>query len=115
MSLLEDVVNSPNEDETIALTTEKKSKAEAKKEVHNYLCLDVAVENPLTWWKQNEKHFQALSHMAKKYLCIPATSVLAERAERGLSTAGYIVNEKQSCLLPENLNMLVFLAGNLQN
>ena len=50
--------------------------------------------------------------MVKKYLCIPATSVLAER---GLSTAGYIVNEKQSCLLPENLNMLVFLAGNLEN
>ena len=57
MALL-DVVNSPNEDETMALTPEK-SKAEAKK-VHNYLCLDVAIGNPLTWWRQNEKHFPAL-------------------------------------------------------
>ena len=108
MSLLEDVVNSPNEDETMTLTPEK-SKVEAKKEVHNYLCLDIAVGNPLTWWKQNEKHFPALSHMAKKYLCVPATSVPTERA---FSTVGYIVNEKQSCLLPENLNMLVFLVEN---
>ena len=101
MSLLEDVVNSPNEDETMALTNVR-SKAEATKEEHNYLCLDVAVGNPLTWWKQNEKHFPALSHMAKRYLCVPATSMPTERA---FSTAVYIVNEKWSCLLPKNLNM----------
>lgn len=40
MSLLEDVVNSPNDE------------AEVKKEIHNYLCLDVAVGNPLIWWHQ---------------------------------------------------------------
>ena len=108
MSLLEDVINSPNED---VLLTPEGRKAEVKKEIHNYLCLDVAVGNPLNWWQQNEKLLPALSHMAKKYLCVPATSVPAERA---FSVAGYIVNEKRSCLLPENINMLVFLAGNLE-
>ena len=48
--------------------------------------------------------------MAKKYLCIPTTSVPSERA---FSIAGYIVNEKGSFLLPENVDTLVFLAANL--
>ena len=63
MPLLEDVVNSPNEDETMALTPEK-SKAEAKKESLPRCCS----WKSFTRWKQNEKHFPALSHMAKKYL-----------------------------------------------
>ena len=62
------VVNSPNEDETMMLTPEK-SKAEAKKEIHNYLCLDVAVGNPVTWWKQNEKHFPVLSQKVSLRAC----------------------------------------------
>ena len=78
--------------------------------IHNYLCLDVAVGNPLNCWHQNEKLFPALSHTGKKYLCVPATSVPAERV---FSVAGYVANEKRSCLLPENISMLVLLAGNL--
>ena len=44
------------------------------------------------------------------HICIPATSVPSERA---FSTGGNIVNAKHSCLLPENTNMLTFLAQNL--
>ena len=76
MSLLEDVVNSPNED--VVLLTPERRKVEVKKEICNYLCLDVAVGNPLNWWHQNEKLFPALSHMARKYLCMPATSMPTE-------------------------------------
>ena len=67
-------------------------------------------ENPLQWWLDHGRHFPILSRIAKKYLCIPATSVPSERA---FSVAGYIVNEKRSCLLPESVNSPVFLAANL--
>ena len=76
-------------------------------EISNYLCLGV---KSLQWWLDHGRHFPILSCIAKKYLCIPATSVPSERAFSG---AGYIINEKQACLLPESVNSLVFLAANL--
>ena len=42
MSLLEDVINSSNEED--ALLTPERRKAEVKKEINNYLCRNVAVE-----------------------------------------------------------------------
>ena len=68
-------------------------------EVDNETC-------PLKWWKENETRFPALLKQATKYLGVPATSVPAERV---FSAAGNIVNQKRSCLLPENVNILVFL------
>ena len=35
-------------------------------------------------------------------------------SERAFSVAGHVVNEKRACLLPENVNMLVFLGANLE-
>ena len=51
-----------------------------------------------------------IASLARKYLCIPSTSVPSERA---FSCTGNIVNVKRSCLLPENVNKLTFLANNL--
>ena len=67
-------------------------------------------ENPLQWWKDNEKRYFVLSHLAKKYLCIPATSVPSECL---FSTAENIITAKRSCLDPDNVNMLCFLHDNL--
>lgn len=36
-------------------------------------------ENPLHWWKKNEDHLPLLSKIAKKYLCMTATSIISER------------------------------------
>lgn len=37
-----------------------------------------ADQNALTWWKNNSDRYSSLSVIAKKYLCIPATSVPSE-------------------------------------
>ena len=76
-----------------------------------YLCIDAdRRENSTRWWKNYSTQLPLLTILARRYLCIPATSVPSERA---FSTAGNIVNAKCSCLLPENTNMLTFLAQNL--
>ena len=65
---------------------------------------------PLEWWKIHGEQFPYLTTLAKKYLCICATSVMSERV---FSTSGYIVSDRRSCLKPHRVNMLVFLAKNL--
>ena len=44
------------------------------------------------------------------HLCVPTTSV---RSERVFSIAGQVFNAKRACLLPDNVNVLVFLAENV--
>ncbi len=67
-------------------------------------------ESPMLWRKINKSRFSLLSQLAARYLAIPATSVPCERV---FSTAGHVVNDKRAFLLPKNVNMLVFLAENL--
>uniref|UniRef100_A0AAQ5Y0H8 BED-type domain-containing protein n=1 Tax=Amphiprion ocellaris TaxID=80972 RepID=A0AAQ5Y0H8_AMPOC len=57
-------------------------------------------EDPLLWWKKNERAFPQLSKVAKRYLGTVATSVPAERL---FSKAGETVSQKRNCLKPENV------------
>lgn len=66
--------------------------------------------DPLDWWKQHELNFPLVARLAKKYLCIPATSSSFERA---FSASGNIITCKRSCLKPSTVDQLVFLALNL--
>ena len=68
-----------------------------------------ARENPLTWWRQNNERYPSLAILAKKYLCIPATSVLSERV---FSTAGDIVTAQRSQLKSQQVDRLIFLKKN---
>ena len=66
--------------------------------------------NPLQWWATHSYVYPNLSIMARKYLCITATSVPSEQL---FSTAGNVVSAKRNALLPENVEKLVFLHDNL--
>ena len=66
---------------------------------------------PLQWWASLAMRYPHLSQLATKYLAPPATSLPSEQA---FIAAVNIVNIKRLCLLPVNVNMLVFLAANLQ-
>lgn len=66
--------------------------------------------NALEWWQKNQDRFPKLTKLARKLMCIPASSVPSERV---FSTSGNIVTKLRSSLKPENVNMLVFLNKNL--
>ncbi|XP_067303173.1 E3 SUMO-protein ligase ZBED1-like [Pseudorasbora parva] len=67
-------------------------------------------EDPLLWWKNAAGRFPKMSRVARKYLCVCATSTPSERV---FSTAGKVVGPQRALLKPDKVNMLVFLAKNL--
>ncbi|KAL4008423.1 hypothetical protein ACER0C_002275 [Sarotherodon galilaeus] len=81
-------------------------------ELNSYLLTPVidGEDDPLAWWKVHNIHFPRLCKMARKYLCVPATSAPSERL---FSTGGNIVTCTRSSLKPAKVDMLVFLAKNL--
>ena len=98
-------------DDIVKVNKSSQSPSErARAEVKRHTEEESSADSPLEWWT-NHTRFPYLSVLAKKYLAVPATSVPAERA---FSIAGHIVSQKRSCLLPENVNRLVFLAENLK-
>lgn len=70
-----------------------------------------AEKDPLTWWKTHESTLPHLAHAAKKYLCIAASSCASERV---FSTSGLICSPRRARLTEEHIDMLVFVAKNLQ-
>uniref|UniRef100_A0A673CIH1 BED-type domain-containing protein n=1 Tax=Sphaeramia orbicularis TaxID=375764 RepID=A0A673CIH1_9TELE len=63
-------------------------------------------EDPLKRWGEFNKFYPRLSKVARKYLCIPATSSSSERV---FSTSGNIVSCLRASLKPDHVNRLVFL------
>ena len=83
------------------------SRGSLSEEFDKYLKLNPlkSCDNCLEWWSHNSLHFLNLAKHAKKYLCVPATSVPAEQV---FSIAGEVISNKQSSLKPENVDMLIF-------
>uniref|UniRef100_A0A3Q2TAZ2 BED-type domain-containing protein n=1 Tax=Fundulus heteroclitus TaxID=8078 RepID=A0A3Q2TAZ2_FUNHE len=91
----------------------KTANAIAEEEMELY-CRCPAVplsEDPLDWWHRHKGTFPLLSRLAKRYLCIPGTSVSEERV---FSTAGDVITAKRSALKPDHVDQLVFLHKNLE-
>ena len=66
---------------------------------------------PLEWWKIEAHRMPVLSKVARKYLCICASSVASERM---FSKGGNIVTAKRNGLQPENVERVMFLAKNVK-
>ena len=66
--------------------------------------------DPLIFWKNNETAKPILSRLARRYLSAPPGSVPSERL---FSLAGDIANNKRNRLLPDKVEMLLFLKKNL--
>uniref|UniRef100_A0A3B3XPC0 Uncharacterized protein n=1 Tax=Poecilia mexicana TaxID=48701 RepID=A0A3B3XPC0_9TELE len=84
---------------------------EAKEQMTRYREADLleVKEDPLVWWKEHQYEYPLLSHLAKRYLCIPGTSVSSV-----FSTAGDIITAQRSALLPEHVDQILFLNKNLR-
>lgn len=83
----------------------------AKKEVQEYKSFkgELTEVDPILWWWQKRDRMPVLSNSAKKYLCVQASSTPSERV---FSTAGDTVSVERARLLPEKMDMLVFLKKN---
>ena len=62
-------------------------------------------DDPLKWWAENQCHLPQLQLLARKYLCIPGTSVSSERL---FSKAGQVVQARRSNLKPSNVDKICF-------
>ena len=69
-------------------------------ELDKYLATEVVDENtkPLSWWKAHTEEYPLVSHIARDYLTIQATSVPLEQA---FSIAGNTISKMRNRLLPE--------------
>jgi zinc finger BED domain-containing protein 1 (E3 SUMO-protein ligase ZBED1) len=65
--------------------------------------------NPLQWWKFRGVKYPLLRKLARKMLCIPATSAPSERV---FSVAGLTISKLRTKLKPDNASCLVFLKEN---
>lgn len=104
-------VGDPLKSRTTSASAPIPKRVRADNELTRYLheeCIDANV-NPLPWWRDNQSRFPLLSKVARKYMCICATSTPSERV---FSAAGNIVTPVRSSLKPHKVNMLVFLARN---
>ena len=95
-------------------TTHRTAQTEAMIEVRRYFeepNIDRSKGHPLSWWRENAIRFAKLQRLARKYLCIPGSSVPSERL---FSKAGQLVSERRNRLKPKNVDILLFLNHNLE-
>ena len=64
----------------------------------------------LEWWKENANKYPLLAKIGREFFCIPLTSAPSERS---FSTAGRIISEKRTNLLPGTAQDLIMNRSNL--
>lgn len=66
----------------------------------------VCYNNPLEWWERKQSNFPLHAKLARRYLCVPATSAPSERV---FSLAGLTIAKERASLNPEIADALIFL------
>ena len=83
---------------------------EVEDEVDKYLSMridsELIVDNPLLFWKANQKNLPLLANLPRTIHCIPATTASVEREFSG---SGLVVSERRSSINPKNVNNIIFL------
>jgi len=64
----------------------------------------------LAFWKGNENLFPSMARLARKILCVPASSVSCESA---FSISGRTLENRRTCLSTASVNALLFLNSNM--
>ena len=79
-------------------------------EVRNYVAFACLAEDgdPLQWYRRYINMFPLHSALARRYLCIPATSAASERT---FSTSGNVISQKRGRLGGSTVADTVFLHG----
>jgi len=83
-------------------------------ELHKYKSMTDKIshnQDPLLWWKYNQKKYPVVSQLAKKYLSVIVTSVPCERL---FSEAGQVVTKRRNRLSPDTVYRLLFLNSYLK-
>ena len=62
--------------------------------------------DPLSWWQIYEKTLPYLSTLARRLLCVPATSAPSERV---FSVAGLTISKCRTSVQPQHASDLIFL------
>ena len=80
-------------------------------ELSDYVNLKVSKDvEIMQFWRDNKLLFPKLFRVARKVLCVPATSAASERV---FSTAGRLLDKRRTTLSPDNVNSLLFLHSNM--
>ena len=61
--------------------------------------------DPCVWWKKKCDKYPLLSKLAKKYLCVPATSVESESV---FSSLGLLLTKRRLSMTGDNVNRQLF-------
>lgn len=92
--------------------TTSNATADSIVEVQRYLAESniPRTQDPLEYWKCNQKTYPNLHQLALKYLCTPSSSVPCERV---FSKAGELVSKRRNRLSAKMLQKLLFLNKNV--
>ncbi|KAF2903366.1 hypothetical protein ILUMI_02822 [Ignelater luminosus] len=64
------------------------------------------VQDVLDFWRSKKATMPNLAQLARKVICVPATSALSKRV---FLVAGLVLNSKRAQLSPDNANRIVFI------